>query len=90
MKMEELKNVSEKDLLSKADELRVKIRDLRLQKFSGGEMNTALVGKTRKDLARVLTVASLMKKGLVEKADKKTAKTTKTAAAKTTAKGAKK
>jgi ribosomal protein L29 len=90
MKMEELKNVSEKDLLSKADELRVKIRDLRLQKFSGGEMNTALVGKTRKDLARVLTVASLMKKGLVEKADKKTAKTTKTAATKTTAKGAKK
>ena len=56
MKALELRKLNDSDLVAKADELKIKIQDLKFQKSMGGEMNTALLGYTKKDLSRILTI----------------------------------
>jgi large subunit ribosomal protein L29 len=48
--------MGEDEVLAKAEELKKSLFNLKIQKATGQLNNTALLGKTRKDLARVLSV----------------------------------
>ncbi len=56
MKAKELRELSRKELLDKERELKEELFNLRFQKATAQLANTAMLGKTRKDLARVKTV----------------------------------
>jgi large subunit ribosomal protein L29 len=56
MKARELRELAENELKEKAKELRQEIFNLRFQKATGQLGNTAIIPKTKRDLARVKTV----------------------------------
>ena len=56
MKAKELRELSEEGLKEKAGELGRELFNLRFQKATAQLGNTAMIPKTRKDLARVNTV----------------------------------
>ncbi|MBL7716083.1 MAG: 50S ribosomal protein L29 [Bdellovibrionales bacterium] len=53
-----LKGLSKDELSAKARELREKLFGLKIEKATGQLQNTALVWKTRKELARVLSLST--------------------------------
>ncbi len=56
MKAEELKELSEEELREKEKETKQELFNLRFQKATGQLGNTAMILKTKRDLARVKTV----------------------------------
>jgi large subunit ribosomal protein L29 len=56
MKAGELRELSEEELKEKAKELGQELFNLRFQKATGQLGNTAMIPKTKKDLARAKTV----------------------------------
>lgn len=56
MKAKELRDLSMNELLEKESELSQELFNLRFQKATGQLGNSAMLGKTRKNLARVKTV----------------------------------
>jgi large subunit ribosomal protein L29 len=56
MKISEIKNLSKSELLHKETVLNQEIFNLKFQKSTGQLGNTSMIGKTKKDLARVKTV----------------------------------
>ena len=58
MKAKELRDLSAEELKEKEQELGRELFNLRFQKATGQLGNTAMLGKTKKDLARVKTVLS--------------------------------
>ena len=56
MKAKELRELSKDELEEKERELNQEVFNLRFQKATGQLGNTAMVGKTKKELARVKTV----------------------------------
>jgi large subunit ribosomal protein L29 len=57
MKAEELRELTVEELVQKEQELKRKLFNLRFQKVSGELDNTAELAKTRKDIARAMSVA---------------------------------
>jgi len=51
-----LKNLSEKELLSKLNELQTKLENLKFDKKLAKLQSTAQIQQTRRDIARVLTI----------------------------------
>jgi len=56
MKAEELRELSEEELREKEKETKQELFNLRFQKATGQLGNTAMILKTKRDLARVKTV----------------------------------
>ena len=56
MKAKALKELTEEELMERAKDLSRELFNLRFQKATGQLGNTAVISKTRKDLARVKTV----------------------------------
>jgi len=56
MKAKELRGLAEEELKEKARELGQELFNLRFQKGTGQLGNTAMIPKTKRDLARVKTV----------------------------------
>lgn len=56
MKAKELRELSVDELKEKEKELHQSLFNLRFQKATGQLGNTAMLGKTKKDLARVKTI----------------------------------
>jgi large subunit ribosomal protein L29 len=56
MKAKELRELSEEELKEKAKELGQELFNLRFQKATGQLGNTAMIPKTKRDLARAKTV----------------------------------
>lgn len=56
MKAKDMRDLSADELKEKEQELHRELFNLRFQKASGQLGNTAMLGKTKKDLARVKTV----------------------------------
>ena len=56
MRGNELRMMGDDELAAKETELRKSLFNLGIQKATGQLTNTSLVGRTKKDLARVLTV----------------------------------
>ncbi len=56
VKAKEIRDLSAQELAEKEKELRQELFTLRFQKATGQLGNTALIGKTKKDLARTRTV----------------------------------
>ena len=56
MKASELRELSMEELLEKERALKQELFNLRFQKATGQLGNTAIISKTKKDLARVKTV----------------------------------
>jgi len=56
MKAKELKELTEEELMERTKELGRELFNLRFQKATGELGNTAVIPKTKKDLARVMTV----------------------------------
>ena len=56
MKAKELRNLSTEELKEKEHELSQELFNLRFQKATGQLGNTAMIEKTKRDLARVKTV----------------------------------
>lgn len=57
MKPEELRDLTAEELLQKEGELKRKLFNLRFQKATGELDNSAELVKTRRDIARVMTLA---------------------------------
>lgn len=57
MKAEELRELTVEELVQKEREFKRKLFNLRFQKATGELDNTAALYKTRKDIARVMTIA---------------------------------
>lgn len=56
MKAKEIRDLSVEELKEKESELGQELFNLRFQKATGQLGNTAIIGQTKKDLARVKTV----------------------------------
>jgi large subunit ribosomal protein L29 len=56
VKAKELRELSVEELKEKEGELKQELFNLRIQKATGQLGNTAILGKTKKDLARIKTV----------------------------------
>ena len=56
MKAKELRDMDAQELIEKESSLRQELFNLRFQKATGQLGNTAMIGKTKKDLARVKTI----------------------------------
>jgi len=56
MKASELRELSMEELLEKERSLKQELFNLRFQKATGQLGNTAMISKTKKDLARVKTI----------------------------------
>ncbi len=56
MKAGELRNLSKEELIEKEKQLRRELFNLKFQKESGQLGDISLIKKTKKDLARVLTI----------------------------------
>ena len=61
MKAKELRDIDTQELLEKETSLRQELFNLRFQKATGQLGNTAMIGKTKKDLARVKTILNELK-----------------------------
>ena len=57
MKAEELRDLSVEELQQKEEELKRKLFNLRFQRKTGELDNTAELVKTRRDIARAMTIA---------------------------------
>jgi large subunit ribosomal protein L29 len=62
MKAKELREIDQQELTEKESSLRQEIFNLRFQKATGQLANTAIIGKTKKELARVKTILNEQKK----------------------------
>jgi large subunit ribosomal protein L29 len=62
MKAKELREIDHQELVEKESSLRQEIFNLRFQKATGQLANTASIGKTRKELARIKTILNEQKK----------------------------
>jgi large subunit ribosomal protein L29 len=62
MKAKELREIEHQELIEKESSMRLDIFNLRFQKATGQLANTASIGKTRKELARVKTILNEKKK----------------------------
>ncbi len=62
MKPKEMRDLSADELREKEQELHRELFNLRFQKATGQLGNTAMLGKTKKDLARVKTVLREMER----------------------------
>lgn len=60
MKADEVKNLSISELKQKAVTLNQEIFNLKFQRATGQLGNTSMIGKTKKDLARVKTILKQM------------------------------
>jgi len=58
MKAQELRDLSLEELKQKESELKRQLFNLRFQRAKGELDNTAEFGKTRRDIARVMTLAA--------------------------------
>ena len=56
MKAKEMRELSVEELKEKEGELKQELFNLRIQKATGQLGNTAILGKTKKELARIKTV----------------------------------
>ena len=56
MKTKDLRDLSVEELKQKEEEFNQELFNLKIQKATGQLGNTAIIGKTKKDLARVKTV----------------------------------
>jgi large subunit ribosomal protein L29 len=56
VKTNEIKSLSKSELKQKQISLNQEIFNLKFQKFTGQLGNTSMIGKTKKDLARVKTI----------------------------------
>ena len=56
MKAKELREMDVQELVEKESSLRQELFNLRFQKATGQLGNTAIIGKTKKDLARIKTI----------------------------------
>lgn len=56
MKAKELRDMDKQELVDKETSLRQELFNLRFQKATGQLGNTAMIGKTKKELARVKTI----------------------------------
>ena len=61
MKAKELRETDVNELFEKEASLRQELFNLRFQKATGQLGNTAMIGKTKKDLARVKTILNELK-----------------------------
>jgi large subunit ribosomal protein L29 len=61
MKANELRDMDTQELAEKETSLRQELFNLRFQKATGQLGNTAMIGKTKKDLARVITILNELK-----------------------------
>lgn len=61
MKAKELREIDNEELMEKESSLGHELFNLRFQKATGQLGNTAMIGKTKKDLARVKTVLNELK-----------------------------
>ena len=61
MKASELRDIDHQELIEKETSLRQELFNLRFQKATGQLGNTAMIGKTKKDLARVKTILNELK-----------------------------
>ena len=61
MKANELRDMDPQELIEKETSLRQELFNLRFQKATGQLGNTAMIGKTKKDLARVKTILNELK-----------------------------
>jgi len=61
MKANELRDVDSQELVEKETSLRQELFNLRFQKATGELGNSAMIGKTKKDLARVKTILNELK-----------------------------
>ena len=61
MKANELRDMDPQELVEKETSLRQELFNLRFQKATGQLGNTAMIGKTKKDLARVKTILNELK-----------------------------
>jgi large subunit ribosomal protein L29 len=62
MKAKELREIDHQELAEKESSLRQEIFNLRFQKATGQLANTAIIGKTRKELAKIKTILNEKKK----------------------------
>jgi large subunit ribosomal protein L29 len=62
MKAKELRDMDIQELVEKESSLRQELFNLRFQKATGQLGNTATIGKTKKDLARVKTILNELNK----------------------------
>jgi large subunit ribosomal protein L29 len=60
VKISEIKNLNKSELKQKEASLNQEIFNLKFQKSTGQLGNTSMIGKTKKDLARVKTVLNEM------------------------------
>ncbi|MCD6560295.1 MAG: 50S ribosomal protein L29 [Deltaproteobacteria bacterium] len=67
MKAIELRELSEEDLKEKEKDLSRELFNLRFQKASGQLGNSAMIPKTRRDIARVKTVLNDLKMSMTVK-----------------------
>ena len=68
LKTKDLRDLSVEELKEKEEEYNKELFNLKIQKATGQLGNTAIIGKTKKDLARVKTV--LRESALSSAADK--------------------
>ncbi|MFC1838784.1 50S ribosomal protein L29 [Thermodesulfobacteriota bacterium] len=62
MKAKELRDMDIQELVEKESSLRQELFNLRFQKATGQLGNTAMIGKTKKDLARIKTILNKLNK----------------------------
>ena len=67
MKAKELRDLTQEELRERAKELSQELFNLRFQKATGQLGNTAVIPKTKKDLARVKTILRESEISLVTK-----------------------
>ena len=58
LKVDELRNLSEEELLEKSEQLKKSLMQLRFQAKTGKLERQSAVKETRRDIARVLTIAN--------------------------------
>jgi large subunit ribosomal protein L29 len=56
VRAKELRDMSESELKEKEESLKQELFNLRFQKATGQLGNSAMIGKTKKDLARIKTI----------------------------------
>lgn len=61
MKVKELRDLGREELTAKEKDLNESLFNLKFQKATGQLGNTAMIGKTKRDLARVKTLLREMK-----------------------------
>jgi large subunit ribosomal protein L29 len=61
MKAKELREIDSHEIVEKENSIRQELFNLRFQKATGQLGNTAIIGKTKKDLARVKTILNELK-----------------------------